>query len=123
MLLLLKHDPCVEIRYVASIENISVFDFLHGAIVALCGCVLVNAMFCFLQLLLKFPILQFIGRNAMDFYLVHWIILIGVARLVMSDMLHIYDEKLQFFFAGIVCLIILPIFVIIKNLCLTRSQY
>jgi len=120
-LLLIKHDPCVEIRYVASIENISIFDFLHGTIVALCGCILVNAMFCFLQPLLKFPILQFIGRNAMDFYLVHWIILIGIVRLVLGDLLHVQDARVQLVIAGIVCLIFIPFFIFAKNSCLIRN--
>ena len=121
-LLLIKHDPCVEIRYVASIANISIFDFLHGTIVALCGCVLVNALFYFAQPVLKFPILQFVGRYAMDFYVVHWIILVGIARLILGDLLHVYDTGLQFVFAGIGCLVIMPFFILIKKLCLLKRS-
>lgn len=32
----------------------------------------------------------------MEFYVLHWMVLLGIACFIMADMIHIYDQKAQF---------------------------
>lgn len=113
-LLLIKHVPNAEMRYISQFNG-SVLDYFHGIGVALCGCFIVDALFNYLQPILKLPLLRWVGRNAMDFYVLHWIIMLAVARLLMGDIFHIWDTRLQFVVVGLSCAILIPTFIVLRQ--------
>lgn len=119
-LLMINHNPISDIRHIAQFEG-TVWECLHGIGVALCCCFIINAIFNFLQPLLKFPLLQFVGRHAMDFYVTHWIVLLIISRLLMGDIFHVWDDKFQFIITGIGCLLVIPAYIIIKNQWIKRT--
>ena len=101
-------------RYISQFNG-SVLDYFHGIGVALCGCFIVDALFNYLQPILKLPLLRWVGRNAMDFYVLHWIIMLAVARLLMGDIFHIWDTRLQFVVVGLSCVILIPTFIVLRQ--------
>ena len=56
-LLLIKHVPNAKMRYISQFNG-SVLDYFHGIGVALCGCFIVDALFNYLQPILKLPLLR-----------------------------------------------------------------
>lgn len=122
MLSLIDHSPHVYIRYISQFEG-SMWNYLHGAGMALCGCYLIDALFYYLQPLLKLPVLRWVGRNAMDFYVVHWLILLFVPRLIMGDILHVWDAKWQFIAGGLSCVILIPTFILCKKIWQNKTVY
>lgn len=121
-LFIVNSSPNADIRHVAQ-YNGSVCNLLHGITMALCCCIIINALFNNIQPLLKFPLLQFVGKHAMDFYVTHWIILLIISRLLMGDIFHVWDEKLQFIITGIGCLLVIPAYIIIKNQWIKRTVH
>ena len=122
VLLLINRDPVSDIRHIAQFEG-TVWECLHGIGVALCGCFIIDALFSYVQPLLKLPLLRWVGRNAMDFYMWHWIVLLGVARLLMGDVFHMYDAKWQFVWTAVACLTIIPLFIMIKKIWINKTAY
>ena len=51
----------------------------------------------------------------MDFYVLHWIIMLAVARLLMGDIFHIWDTRLQFVVVGLSCAILIPTFIVLRQ--------
>lgn len=121
-LLLLDSIPNADVRHIAQYKG-NVWDLLHGAATATCGCFIINSLIKYIQPILKFPILRFIGIHAMEFYVIHWIVLLIIARLIMGDLLHIYDEQLQFLISGLGCALLIPIFIFFKNKWLSQKTY
>ena len=120
VLLLINHTPNAELRYITQYSG-NVLDYIQGVGVAICGCFIINAILCFLQPIVKFAVLRWVGRNAMDFYVTHWIVLLIISRLLMGDILHVWDEKLQSIITGIGCLLVIPTYIIIKNQWIKRT--
>lgn len=113
-LLLIDHTPQSNIRGISQYSG-TVWEYLHGVCVAICGCYIINSLFNYLQPLFKLPILRWIGRNAMDFYMWHWIIMLAVTRLVIGDILHLWDVKWQYVAGGISCLVLIPMFIVLRQ--------
>ena len=113
-LLWINHTPTAAVRYISQSEE-SIWEYIHGVGVALCGCFIIDALFYYLQPLLKFSVLQWVGRNAMDFYILHWIILLFVSRLIMGDIFNVLDAKWKFVFSGLSCVVLLPMIIIIRK--------
>ena len=122
ILFFINQAPHTDIRHVAQFSG-SFGELLHGIAMALCCCFIINAIFNFFQPLLKFPFLQFVGRHATDFYVTHWIVLLIISRLLMGDIFHVEDEKLQFIITGIGCLLVIPAYIIIKNQWIKRTVH
>ena len=114
-LLLINHAPNAEMRYISQYSG-NALDYIQGVGVAICGCFIINAVLSYLQPILKFPLLRWVGRNAMDFYVLHWIILLVMQRLLLGDIFHMWDAKLQFIVGGLSCVILIPMIIIIKGL-------
>lgn len=121
VLLLIDHTPISDIGGVAQFRG-TMWDYFHGVGVALCGCFIIDTVFFYLQSILKFPLLRWIGRNAMDFYVLHWIILLAMQRLLLGDIFHMWDAKLQFVVGGLSCMILIPMIIIIKGLKAERMK-
>lgn len=121
-LLMINHNPISDIRHIAQFEG-TVWECLHGIGVAICGCFIINAILCFLQPIVKFPVLRWVGRNAMDFYVLHWIVLLLVSRLLMGDIFHAWDTQWKFIITGIGCLLIIPAYIMIKNQWIKRTVH
>ena len=113
VLLLIYHNPISDIRHIAQFKG-TVWECLHGIGVAMCGCFIIDALFNYIQPLLKLPVLRWVGRNAMDFYMWHWIILLAVIRLLMGDIFHVWDEKWQFVVGGLSCAILIPMIIVLR---------
>jgi len=122
ILCFINQSPNADIRNVAQYSG-SFGELLHGIAMALCCCFIINAIFNFFQPLLKFPLLQFVGRHAMDFYVTHWIVLLIISRLLMGDIFHVWDDKFQFIITGIGCLLVIPAYIIIKNQWIKRTVH
>lgn len=121
-LFIVNSSPNADIRHVAQYRG-SIGDFFHGIVMAVCCCFIINAISNFLQPLLKFPLLQFVGRHAMDFYVLHWIVLLIVSRLLIGDILHVWDEEWLFIITGIGCVLIIPTYIIIKDKWIKRTVH
>ena len=69
-------------------------------------------------------ITQYSG-NVLDYIqgvdVTHWIVLLIISRLLMGDILHVWDEKLQSIITGIGCLLVIPTYIIIKNQWIKRT--
>lgn len=89
-------------------------EYLFNLPVTLAGMICMNAFFRYLQPSLKFRILNYVGRNSMDIYVVHWIVL-TVLVFVANDILHIENTWTVFTILAIGCIVLLPIIVEIKN--------
>ncbi len=122
VLLLINHNPISDIRHIAQFKG-TVWECLHGIGVAMCGCFIIDALFNYLQPLLKLPMLRWLGRNAMDFYVLHWLILLAVPRLLMGDTLNIWDAKWQFIAGGLSCVILIPLIIICKKIWKNKIAY
>lgn len=121
-LFIVNSSPNADIRHVAQYSG-SIGNFFHGIVMAVCCCFIVNAIFKFLQPLLKFPLLQFVDKHAMDFYVTHWIVLLIVSRLLLGDIFHFWQAKWQFIITGIGCLPIILAYIIIKNQWIKRKVH
>jgi fucose 4-O-acetylase-like acetyltransferase len=113
-LLLINHAPNAEMRYISQYSG-NALDYIQGVGVAICGCFIINAVLSYLQPILKFPLLRWVGRNAMDFYVWHWIILLIVHRLLMGNIFHVWDPKWQFIVSGLSCAIVISMIIILSQ--------
>lgn len=82
--------------------------------VALSGIIVTNNLFRKAYDYWKFPVLSYVGRNAMNFYVTHWIVLV-VAQFVFSYQLKIQSPKYLCLLYALSCVVCLPIINIIIN--------
>lgn len=106
IIVILCHISGFDIR-----ENSVDGYYFLGAVVSLVGCIAINGLTKWIQLILKLRILQYIGRNAMLIYVTHWIVLLLSVRLVASDILCINNTKWLLLIGGLSCLITIPIYI------------
>lgn len=89
--------------------------------VALSGIIVTNNLFRKAYDYWKFPVLSYIGRNAMNFYVTHWIVLV-VAQFVFTQLLHVQSTKYLFLLYVASCVVLLPIINKIINLLKNRKN-
>lgn len=89
-------------------------DYMINLPVTLAGMICMNAFFRHLQPYLKFRILNYIGRNSMDIYVIHWIIL-TILVFLSRNVLHIENNWTVCIILTVGCFVILPCIVEIKN--------
>lgn len=82
---------------------------------ALGGCVIVTYIFSLVQPYVKFPVLQYVGRNAMEFYVLHWIVMIVVMRLIMGDLFGCWNPYILMAAGLIACAVIVLSIVYVKK--------
>lgn len=76
--------------------------------VAFSGILLTNKIFEFLSSKIKFNILNYIGRNSMNFYVTHWI-LFTIVVFVSKYVFHIESAKQLFFILLMSSILCLPL--------------
>lgn len=72
------------------------------------GIIATKAAFRWLSKHYSFPVLSYIGRNAMNFYVTHWIVLV-VVKFVAEKHFGIFGTKLCFYLFVAVCALTLPL--------------
>lgn len=122
VLLLINHTPTATIRDISQSDG-SIREYIHGVGVAVCGCFIIDTLFNYLQPFLNFSMLRWVGRNAMDFYVLHWIILLVVARLLMEDIFYVEDVKWQFVAGGLSCVVFIPLIILCKKIWKNKTAY
>ena len=95
-------------------NTISKGNYLLFYPIALSGIIVTNNFFRKAYDYWKFPLFSYIGRNAMTFYVTHWIVLV-VARFVFPQQLHIQSAKCLFLLYALSCAVCLPIINVIIN--------
>lgn len=106
--------PDVGLRYIAQCGG-TVLDFVVWTMMALGGCVIVTYIFSLVQPYVKLPVLQYIGRNAMEFYVLHWIVMIVVMRLIMGDLFGCWNPYILMAAGLIACAVIVLSIVYVKK--------
>ena len=102
-------------------------QYLLSYPIALCGIIAINAIFRWLSKHYSFPVLSYIGRNAMNFYVTHWIVLV-VVKFVAEKHFGILGTKLCFCLFVAVCALTLPLISKLinsikeKKVCTTTSR-
>ena len=82
--------------------------------VALAGIIITNTFFERLQPHLKFRVLTYIGRNAMDFFVIHWILL-TLVQFIARYCFGCTDSNHMLVIMIASCVVLLPIIVWLKN--------
>lgn len=88
---------------------------------ALSGIVVINNLFRKSYDYWKFPVLSYIGRNAMNFYVTHWIVLV-VAQFAFSYQLKFQSPKYLCLLYVLSCIVVLPIISCLINLILVHDK-
>jgi hypothetical protein len=70
----LFHSPFVDMRENLCIADKSGFDYLLWFPSSLCGIIVLNSFCSWVVKLYRFPIMQYLGKNAMSFLVTHYII-------------------------------------------------
>lgn len=89
--------------------------------IALSGIIVTNNLFRKVYDYWKFPVLSYVGRNAMNFYVTHWIVLV-VAQFVFSYQLKIQSPKFLCLLYALSCVVVLPIINYLINLTKNRKN-
>lgn len=106
--------PSMELRYISQCGG-TILDFVVWTAMALGGCVIVTYLFSLVQPYIKFPILQYIGRNAMEFYVLHWIVMLVVMRLIVGDLIGCWNPYVLMVAGLIACTFTIPAIIYIKS--------
>lgn len=105
-----KELPC----FVILANDVELGYYFVNAIISVICCIAINNLFRWLQPLLRFEVLQYVGRQAMSFYALHWIVLMLSVQLAAMDLLHIQNPVYLLWIGGISC-ILLPIYTILRK--------
>lgn len=90
---LLLHSPFVDMRINQCWIDRTGFDYVLWIPASICGIVILNA-FCRLAVkVYRFPVLQHIGRNAMTYFVVHYIVFYAVGY-ILSIAFNVIDGRL-----------------------------
>lgn len=106
--------PDVGLRYISKCGG-TILDFVVWTTMALGGCVIVTYIFNIAQPYLKFSLLQYIGRNAMEFYVLHWIVMLIVMRLIVGDIVGCWSPYILMAAGLVSCAVFIPLFIYIKK--------
>lgn len=106
--------PDMQLRYISQCGG-TVVDYAVWTAMALGGCVILTYLFSLLQPCVKFPMLQYIGRNSMEFYVLHWIVMLVVMRLIVGDLIGCWNPYVLIVVGLTSCAVIIPLLVFVKN--------
>lgn len=109
----LLHSPYVDMRVNICYADRSGYDYFLWYMSSICGIIILNALCKYLKRIYCFPLLRFIGRNAMLFFVSHYVIIYALTA--------IYNNALK---ETIVQYPILPIisFIVIQGLMILGVQ-
>lgn len=89
---------------------------------ALAGIIVTNVIFRLLCEFMRFRVLEYIGKNSMNFYVTHWILFVFVT-FVAKYFFSIESPVLLFTILLVVSITILPIIAMIPNLLKGKSRF
>lgn len=107
--IVLFHSPFVDMRTNTCWVDRSGLDYLLWFPACFCGIMVLNRTCLFMHKWYSFPILQFVGRNAMMFYVTHYIVLYTTGY-VLHNMARVNDCHIMWILTFGIGLIIMIIF-------------
>lgn len=78
---------------------------------SLCGCIIINFIF---KALPRLQILNFIGRNSLEFYVTHWNVIL-LAKICIVYIFNIHDKLVIFYTMIAFCAIGIPVIIHVKS--------